>query len=258
MKQILFIIDTVQPCSLLKNQALDIKFVNEIKTHKPKKSELILKNLKNDNSLKITDKEMKLYQLLIEWDDTGTLPRMLEGIIRVLNDVENPIRFSQAANSIRGLADKLLSKGNTPIEPKIILEDKELDELKKSFKNALGKCMDNISSASDKTETKNQANRKFEELNNLLSIGIKTRTHRLLELLSPKKTLSILPLPLQHAAEELAKTYKYFTAVLHRHYKDEPEFPRKWLYFQDFLILITSVFFDCTNNSLFAYKLPRR
>ncbi len=211
---------------------------NDIKTHNPEKSELNLEKLKNVNSLKITGKEKKLYELLIEWDDTGTLPRMLEGIIRVLNDVENPIRFSQAANSIRGLADKLLNKGNTQIESQIILKEKELDELKESFQNVLGKCMDKIDDASDKTETKNQANRKFEELNNLLSFGIKTRTHRLLELLSPRKTLRILPLPLQEAAEELAKIYKYFTAVLHRHHKDEPEFPKKWLYFQDFLILV--------------------
>ncbi len=203
-----------------------------------------LVKLTDVNSLKFTDKEKKLYELLIEWDDTGTLPRMLEGIIRVLNDFENPIRFSQAANSIRGLADKLLNKGNMQIESQIILEEKELEDLKESFQNVLEECLVKISDASDKTETKNQANRKFEELNNLLSFGAKTRTHRLLELHSPRNNLKLLPLPLQEAAEELAKTYKYFTAVLHRHHKDEPEFPKKWLYFQDFLIHITSEFFD--------------
>ena len=64
--------------------------------------ELLLQELEN----RMTAKELKLFRLLSEKDDTGVLARQFLGIVHVLNDPLNPDRYAQAANSIRGIADR--------------------------------------------------------------------------------------------------------------------------------------------------------
>lgn len=198
-----------------------------------------------DNILIFTDKERKLYELLCRYDETGQLAKMLEGIIRVLNDLANPMRFSQASNTIRGIADTLLNLNRSEFNsstPYII--DDELRELKSKFEKVLEDCMAKMNDEENKNETSRTANRIYEQLRNVLSYGSKTKKNQLLGLLGSKNDIRVLPKPLQDSAERLARIYNYFTQVLHRYREIEPEFDENWLIFQDFLILAASAFFD--------------
>ena len=70
-------------------------------------------------------RERRLYELLGRKDQK--LASKLEGIVRVLADSGNPDRFAQAANSIRGIADKLLERlENTKFEEKETEKIKQL------------------------------------------------------------------------------------------------------------------------------------
>lgn len=208
---------------------------------------MVNNDIKNEqeNYTPFTAKEKKLHELLIKRDETGQLSKMLEGAVKVLSDLNNPMRFSHAANTIRGIADILLNYNKSEIKKSTLNQKEgEYDELKNKFEIILDNTLQKIADAEDKEETSQQANRKYKELENLLSYGARTRKHQLLELLGSAKDLRILPKALQDSAEKLAEIYKYFTQVLHRHRKDEPEFFKNWLFFQDFLILATSGFFD--------------
>lgn len=192
----------------------------------------------------MTEKEKKLYEFLGKRDETGQLQKMLEGAVKVLGDKSNPMRFSQAANTIRGIADVLLNFNKSSKIPVPKLNGEDLNEMKNKFEEILNKSLEKISDPEDKRETLQQANRKYEELKNLLSLEMKSKKHQLIELLGSKKELRVLPKALQETSEKLARIYDYFTQVLHRYRKDEPEFSKNWLFFQDFLILVTSGFFD--------------
>ncbi len=177
--------------------------------------------------------------------DHFKLPKMLEGVVKVLNDFNNPMRFSQSANTIRGIADILLNYNKTETKkPTPNLKEEEFNNLKNEFEIILKSSLQKITDDEDREETSLQANKKYEELKNLLSYGIRTRKQQLLELLGSVKDLRILPKALQDSAEKLAEIYNYFTQVLHRQHEYEPEFSKNWLFFQDFLILATSGFFD--------------
>lgn len=192
-----------------------------------------------------TPKEEKLYELLTKYDEAGQLPKMLEGVVKVLDDTGNPMRFSQAANTIRGIADTLLNYNDNKIsKSKPNIDEYDFSDLKNSFETILKSLLDKIADLEDKEETKQQANRKYVQLNNLLLYGARTRKHQLLDLLGSTNDLRILPKALQENAEKLAETYHYFSQVLHRYKEEEPEFSKYWLFFQDFLILVTSGFFD--------------
>lgn len=198
-----------------------------------------------DATLIFIDKERKLYGLLSRRDETGQLAKMLEGIIKTLSDLNNPMRFSQAANTIRGIADILLKLNNNTFNSSTphVSED-EFEELKSKFEKILGCCITKIHDEENKNETSQTAERIYRQLKNVLSYGARTKKHQLLELLGSKDNLRILPKTLQDSAERLAKIYNYFTQVLHRHREVEPEFDENWLIFQDFLILVASGFFD--------------
>ncbi len=192
-----------------------------------------------------TPKERKLYELLSNRDETGQLPRMFEGAVKVLSDSRNPDRFSQAANTIRGIADILLDHNRNKMnKPQAILKREKFGELKPQFEIILGKSLERIIDCDDKDETRQQADREFDRLQNILSYGARTKKHQLLDLIGLTKNLRILPKSLQENAEKLVKTYKYFANVLHHHQGVEPDFMTNWLFFQDFLILVTSRFFD--------------
>jgi hypothetical protein len=205
-----------------------------------------------NNELKIPDelidfspKERKLYELLIKRDETGKLPRMLRGAVKVLSDLDNPVRFAQAANTIRSIADELLKiEENAANKPGPYVDTTDIEDLKKRFEVILKKALTKIDDGDDKTETTNHAKNKFDQVINILSFGSKSRKRRLFGLLGADKDLKIVALPVQNAAEKLTAIYNYFTEVLHRHHDSEPDFPGNWLLFQDFLILVTSEFFD--------------
>lgn len=190
-----------------------------------------------------TEKEKYLLRLLTEYDETGQLPKMLIGIVRVLNDTENPIRYAQAANTIRGMADKLLDRDKTHLASSY-LQENDLIELEKQFNKVLHNCLCKIKDDQEQKITKDRADDQFKKLKNVLRYGAKTKIMQLLELVGSKNEINIIPHNLQSAATNLVKLYKYFTEVLHSNSNNEPEFEEKWLLFQDFLILVTSSFFE--------------
>ena len=187
-------------------------------------------------------KERKLYELLVKRDETGKLSRMLHGAVRVLRDLDNPVRFAQAATTIRSIADSLLEREDNKSESYI--DESDTEDLKKCFRSILEKALTKISDDADKAETSQHATNKFEQLTKVLCFGSRTRRHRLLSLLGTKDDLKKVSDPVQKATEQLANIYNYFTEVLHRHRENEPSFESNWLLFQDFLILITSEFFE--------------
>jgi hypothetical protein len=200
-------------------------------------------------SLVFTPKEEKLYELLTKYDETGQLPKMLEGVVKVLNDVGNPMRFSQAANTIRSITDTILNSNKSKInKPVSYISEEKIKKFKGYFKTILKISLEKIADEEDKEETSKQAFKKYDQLLNLVSYGARTKKHQILELIGPTKDLRVLPKTLQKNAERLAKIYNYFTDALHSHRDEEPEFNTNWLLYQDLLILITSGFFDVANE----------
>jgi len=203
-----------------------------------------LEKSKDNKLLKFTPKELKLYEFLRTLDGSGKLARMLEGVVIVLLDKNNPVRFAQAANTIRCLTDSILDlKGQTK-RPHKLLDTKTISVLEKQFSKILSIALGNISDPKERKETEESVVAKFRQLKNLLSYGTKTKKDQLLGLLYHKDGLRIIPKNLQDSAEKLAKIYHYFAEVLHEHREDEPDFINKWVYFQDFLIIVASGFFD--------------
>ena len=190
-------------------------------------------------------KERKLYELLVKRDDTRRLPRMLHGAVKVLQDLSNPVRFAQAANTIRSIANELLEREEAQTnKPEPYIDTSDIENLKTRFELILEKALEKIGDDDDRTETSINAKNKFVQLANVLSFGSRTRKRRLLSLLGERKDLKIVAMPVQNAAERLAVIYNYFTDVLHGHRENEPDFEKNWLLFQDFLILVTSEFFE--------------
>lgn len=203
-------------------------------------------NLKIPAELKdFTPKEKKLFELLIKRDETRKLARMLHGAVKVMKDPDNPVRFAQAANTIRGIAEELLKlEEGIGGSAQSYAELKDIEDLRKRFELILEKASAKIDNADDKSETLDQAKNKFNELIKVLSFGSKSRKRRLFGLLGADKDLKIVAEPVQNAAKKLTDIYKYFTDVLHAHRENEPEFDGNWILFQDFLILVTSDFFE--------------
>lgn len=192
-----------------------------------------------------TPKEKKLFELLAKRDDTGKLARMLHGAVKVMKDPDNPVRFAQAANTIRGIAEELLKlEEGIGDSAQSYVELKDIEDLRKRFELILEKASAKIDNADDKSETLDQAKNKFDQLIKVLSFGSKSRKRRLFGLLGADKDLKIVAAPVQNAAKKLTDIYKYFTDVLHAHRENEPEFDGNWILFQDFLILVASEFFD--------------
>lgn len=192
-----------------------------------------------------TPKEKKLFELLVKRDETGKLARMLHGAVKVMKDPDNPVRFAQAANTIRGIADELLRIEEGSVnKPGPYVDTNDVEDLKSRFELILGKALAKIDDGDDKTETTNHAKNKFDQVINILSFGSRSRKRRLFGLLGVDKDLKIVALPVQNAAEKLTDIYNYFIEVLHRHHDNEPNFEGNWLLFQDFLILVASEFFD--------------
>jgi hypothetical protein len=192
-----------------------------------------------------TPKEKKLFELLVKRDETGKLARMLQGAVKVMKDPDNPVRFAQAANTIRGIAEELLKlEEGIGDSAQSYVELKDIGDLRKRFELILEKASAKIDNADDKSETLDQAKNKFDQLIKVLSFGSKSRKRRLFGLLGADKDLKIVAEPVQNAAKKLTDIYRYFTDVLHAHRENEPEFDGNWILFQDFLILVTSDFFE--------------
>ena len=194
-----------------------------------------------------TPKEQKLYELLSKRDETGQLPKMLKGIVNVLKNSDNPVRFAHAANTIRCIADELINRKAKSIIPRSMLKEDDFAEVKKNFEEILKKSLAEIKNEEDREESNQQATRTFEQLKNVLLFGVRTKRHQLVDLVGARGS-RIVPEQLQKAAEQLANNYSYFARVLHRHKEDEPDFEDNWIFFQDSLILVTSEFFDIAKD----------
>ena len=214
-------------------------------TQKSSKNPVLrFKQTKGNKLLMFTPKELKLLELLVDLDGSEKLARMLAGIVAVLSDKDNPVRFAQAANTIRCLTDEILNlKGQTK-KPLRLLDSKKTSSLNKMFIKVLSVTLSKITDPKEKSETRQLATDRFKQLNKLLYYGARTKKQQLLALLYHKDSLKIIPKNLQDSAEKLTNIYNYFTDVLHEHRENEPDFLNKWVYFQDFLILVTSGFFD--------------
>lgn len=199
----------------------------------------------SEDSTAFSSKEKKLYELLVRQDDTGQLPIMLVGIVRVLKDDANPMRFHQASSTIRALADSILKLKGKPIDTgDQYLQATEIAGLEDQFVTILAKTLLKIQDADDKKQTDEMARRQFEITKNILLNGTQTRIDKLVGLLGGKNKLRIVSQILQEQAKESAKLYNYFTSSLHRCEGTADEFMPKWERFQDFLIVVASEFFD--------------
>lgn len=190
-----------------------------------------------------TPKELSLRELLSKRDETGKLSKMLESIIKVLRDIDNPMRCAQAANTIRCIADKLINRNNRNSISQSLLGEEDFTEIKEKFAKLLFKSVSKIKNKEDKNETIEQAGKNYDRLKNVLSRGNRTRVHQLVDLIGARGS-NIVPEKLQEDVEQLANNYKYFGKVLHRHDENEPKFEDNWMLFQDFLIIVTSEFFN--------------
>jgi hypothetical protein len=196
-------------------------------------------------STHFSEREKGLYKLLLDKDKTGQLSNMLLGIVKVLNDSTNPMRFSQAANTIRGLADILIKEKEQEIKSSAeYLSEKEINDFKIVFDSLLKKTLSNINEIDEQSHTHEIADRKFREVVYVLSKGTLTRKDLLIELLGGKQKLKIVSEPLQEQVKELAKLHKYFAETLHNSTFNKTEFNDNWFQFQWLLILIVSGFFE--------------
>ena len=91
-----------------------------------------------DSSLRRSDRELEVVQILEDLDSEleqdHKLNSMYQGALRVLDDKSNPDRFSQAANSIRELMDKLPEYLNIPTGTKVWILKNKVRELLNEYK----------------------------------------------------------------------------------------------------------------------------
>lgn len=192
----------------------------------------------------LSAREAEVRKLILEYDPSGTLQRMLDGVVRVKNDTGNPMRFQQAANTIRGMADFLIDSAVGPQNPTPKINPTELEQLKRAFEQVLMKCRAKIEINEDKAETTRLARSKYLQLERQLVYGAQTKRHQLISLLGTPEDMQILSETLRNKAAEMAKTYQYFAEVLHKNNEFEPYFERNWVIFLNFLILKCSLFFE--------------
>jgi hypothetical protein len=189
---------------------------------------------------RFTDKELKVYKLLCNYDETGKFSKVFDGIFRTLNDRNNPARFLQASNSIRWIADEIMNKSKDASYA--LLDDKGFESLKEEHSNLSKDLLRKITDKRDRENIENAVNSEYGRLHDALKYG--TRRNRLLNLLGSKTDLNSIPELLKVRADSLANTYNYFANCVHNFDVNESEFIDKWLYFQDFLIQILSDFFE--------------
>jgi hypothetical protein len=198
--------------------------------------------------------DKRLYALLNKLDESGRLSKMLYGVVTVLSNPMNPMRFQQAAATIRLIADSLIKTEQAERPRLYYLSAEESKSLDCTFEEVLGKTTAKVKNAKEQEELTDQAKRKYQQLKDVLLSGTRTKKDLLRDLLWEKRS-EVVPEIIRNTVNTLMNVHSYFDDVIHGK-GDESRLIENWEYFKEFLILVASDFNDIAEeiDSIIADK----
>lgn len=219
-------------------------------------NEFIIPKENSESSPQVfTNVDLELIPLLSQIDPS--LVAIIKGVRRVLNDIDNPDRFAQAANSVRHITNLLIrnAQDKISITTGINLSDEQnslIDKLSENFKNILSSIpngSDNKQSYLDYLEGK------FTDLNRELKLGLKgeplTTKQVLKSYFGREEELSVLQEFVQKRIKEAIlrwhNCHKYFVKV--SHYSNDKtiqqdDFMSQWEEIQRCVLMVLRPFFS--------------
>lgn len=206
---------------------------------------------KNRYILVFTPLQKRLIEILGNIDPL--LSNIFIGILKVVSDVENPDRFHQAANSIRGITDILSRNAKEALtigSNKYTNEEQQeaLDKLRVCFDKAL--TLMPIFSEDEKQAQNNLVESEYKDIEETLKNGGFTLKQRLKRYLGSYEDLSKMPESFRKRIKDTIslwdKAHDYFIGLSHYNSKniDEEKFRKNWQVIQDCLFYALSPFFE--------------
>jgi hypothetical protein len=209
-------------------------------------------NAEEKHSVNLSPEEKLLLNIL--GNINPALADIFRGALKTLSDIENADRFSQAANSIRGITDILVrnvkkevkNNSNSKIDHS---QNGVLQKLKDYFDEAL-KLMPTDVESDDKFAQQRRAQQQFDDLSNTLLKGRLTQKQILKRYFGDKDDLARMPHFAKTSIAEIvsiwAKSHDYFVNVSHYGCPaiDENEFKENWQSIQRCLRITLTLFVD--------------
>jgi hypothetical protein len=202
-----------------------------------------------------TNTDLELIPLLSQID--SSLVSIVKGVRRVLNDIDNPDRFAQAANSIRHLTSILIRNAQDKISVSVGIDltseqSTLIDRLSGNFRSILSSIPEETD---DKQSYVDYLEGKFTDLNRELKLSLKgeplTTKQVLKSYFGREEDLSVLQEFVQKRIKEAIvrwhNCHKYFVKISH-YSNDKPiereEFSAQWEEIQRCVLMVLRPFFS--------------
>ncbi len=206
------------------------------------------------NTIVLSEREIELKRSFEHIGD-GSLVRIFEGAITVLSDPSNKDKYAQAANSIRGITNKLLrhiGRDSKALLAEFSTEDKKgkvIQEIRALFEKVIDFIPHDPSLS--KKQLCEAARQKFEELLSDMVTGKVTMKQNLKTLFGTEAQLKTLTPQIKSSLDMALKIWnechKYFTDISHHGTAATHErFMENWYRIQDCWWSACCIFIDAS------------